>query len=238
MMFTIFDIIIFAIIAVSTIMGLYKGLLGIAINIVGFVASIVTAIFLFPYIKLAFTGHIENELLLSILSGTVSYVCSLFILTAITSRISSALSFISGGVFDRALGAFVGFLRGLVISTIIFTLIAIFSSGAYLKAQNLEVVISNLDSQKYPTWLINSKTSSYLEKMLRKFISFLPENALASIKLPNANMENDQNLGKGQDVIDNIKNRKEKDSSSVIDTSISIDKDSKDAEKDLIDNND
>ncbi len=44
MMFSIFDIAVFTVIAVSTIMGLYKGLLGIAINLAGFVASIVAAI--------------------------------------------------------------------------------------------------------------------------------------------------------------------------------------------------
>lgn len=235
MMFTIFDIIIFAIITLSTIMGLYKGLLGIAVNLLGFVASIVTAIFLFPYVKLAFTGHIENALLLSILSGTIAYVCSLFILTSITSRISGLLSGISCGFFDRTLGTLVGFLRGLLISTIIFVLIAIFSSGAYLKAQNVEEIISNINAEKYPTWLIDSKTTSYLERSLKKLLSLFSEDTLKSIKLPTPNTE------KNLDIIDAIKSRKGQDSTSSVVVPASIDKNlenAAEASEDLIDEND
>lgn len=198
MMFTVFDIIIFTIIAVSTIMGLYKGLLGIAINLAGFVASIVAAIFLFPYVEQVLKEHIGNSLLLSILSGTISYICSLFILTSITSRISSLLSFISYGFFDRALGVLIGFARGVLISTVIFALIVIFSSRAYFKAQTAEELMSNIDAEKYPVWLTDSKTSIYLENSLNKLISFLPEDTLKSIKFPNMDTK------KGQDAISSI----------------------------------
>lgn len=228
MMFTVFDIIIFTIIGVSTSMGLYKGLLGIAVNLVGFVASIVAAIFLFPYIKISFTGHIENALLLSMLSGTVAYVSSLFILASITSRISSLLSVISCGFFDRALGVLVGFVRGLLISTVIFALIVIFSSRAYLKAQNFEEVITNIDVLKYPTWLTDSKTSSYLEKSLNKLIFLFPEGTLESIKLPNTDVDKDQ------DIIDSIKTRKGQDVTSSIVGPVSIDENLEKAKKDLI----
>lgn len=228
MMFTVFDIVVFTIIAVSTVMGLYKGLLGIAINLLGFIASIVAAIFLFPYVKLGLTGHIENSLLLSILSAIIAYIGSLFVLTFITSRISSLLKVISGGFFDRALGSLVGFVRGVLISTVIFTLIVIFLSGAYLKAQNADEVISNIDSEKYPVWLTNSKTSDYLEKSLNKLISFLPEDSLKSIELPSTNTEKDQ------DIIDMINSEKEQDSGS----SVSIDEILENDTQELIDDND
>ncbi len=210
MMLTVFDIIIFTIIAVSTIMGLYKGLLGIAINLAGFVASIVAAIFLFPYVEQVLKEHIGNSLLLSILSGTISYICSLFILTSITSRISTLLSFISYGFFDRALGVLIGFARGVLISTVIFALIVIFSSRAYFKAQTAEELMSNIDAEKYPVWLTDSKTSSYLENSLNKLISFLPEDTLKSIKFPNIDTKKDQDIidvikiKKGQDAISSI----------------------------------
>ena len=205
MMFSIFDIAVFTVIAVSTIMGLYKGLLGIAINLAGFVASIVAAIFLFPYIHLALAKHIENELLLSILSGVISYVCCLFILTSITSKISDIFSAISNGFVDRTLGAIAGFFRGLIISTVIFALTAIFSSGAYLKAENGEEIISNLNAEKYPDWLNNSKTTEYLEILLKESLALLPENTLQSIKLPKP----EEKIEKGQEIIDSIKRKKE-----------------------------
>lgn len=205
MMFTIFDIAVFTVIAISTIMGLYKGLLGMAINLAGFVVSIAAAIFLFPYVQIALAKHVENELLLSILSGSISYVCSLFILTSITSKVSDVLSTISSGFFDRTLGTIAGFFRGLIISTVIFALTAIFSSGAYLKAENAEDIISNLNGEKYPDWLNNSKTTEYLEILLKESLALLPENTLQSIKLPKP----EANLEKGQEIIDNIKRKKE-----------------------------
>jgi len=205
MMFTIFDIAVFTVIAVSTIMGLYKGLLGMAINLAGFVASIAAAIFLFPYVQIALAKHIENELLLSILSGTISYVCSLFILTSITSKISDILSVISSGFVDRTLGAIAGLFRGLIISTVIFVLAAIFSSGAYVKAENVEEIVSNLNSEKYPDWLNDSKTTEYLEILLKELLALLPENTLQSIKLPKPEVK----VEKGQEIIDNIKRKKE-----------------------------
>ncbi|MBM3467405.1 MAG: CvpA family protein [Alphaproteobacteria bacterium] len=204
MMFTIFDIAVFTVIAVSTIMGLYKGLLGMAINLAGFVASIAAAIFLFPYVQIALAKHIENELLLSILSGTISYICSLFILTSITSKIGDILSVISSGFVDRTLGAIAGLFRGLIISTVIFVLAAIFSSGAYVKAENVEEIVSNLNSEKYPDWLNDSKTTEYLEILLKELLALLPENTLQSIKLPKPEVK----VEKGQEIIDNIKRRK------------------------------
>ncbi len=204
MMFTIFDIAVFTVIAVSTIMGLYKGLLGMAINLAGFVASIAAAIFLFPYVQIALAKHIENELLLSILSGTISYICSLFILTSITSKIGDILSVISSGFVDRTLGAIAGLFRGLIISTVIFVLAAIFSSGAYVKAENVDEIVSNLNSEKYPDWLNDSKTTEYLEILLKELLALLPENTLQSIKLPKPEVK----VEKGQEIIDNIKRRK------------------------------
>lgn len=205
MMFTIFDIAVFTVIAISTIMGLYKGLLSMAINLVGFAASIAAAIFLFPYVQLALTKHIENELLLSILSCTISYVCCLFILTSITSKISNILSAISSRFFDRTLGAIAGFFRGLIISTVIFTLTAISSSGAYLKAENVEDIVSNLNAEKYPDWLNNAKTAEYLEILLKESLALLPKNTLQSIKLPKP----EEKIEKGQEIIDSIKRKKE-----------------------------
>lgn len=184
MMFSIFDIAIFTVIAVSTIMGLYKGLLSIAITLIGFLASIVAAIFLFSDVHLALAKHIDNELLLSILSGVISYVSCLFIVTSITSKISDIFSSISNGFVDRSLGAIVGCFRGLIISTIVFTFTAIVSSGAYLKTTHGEEIISNLNAKNYPDWLNNSKTTKYLKILLKESLALLPHNILQSIKLP------------------------------------------------------
>jgi len=194
MMFTIFDITIFTIIIISTILGLYKGMLNIVINLLGFVASIVAAIILFPYIKALFIGHIENQLFASIFSGVVAYVISLVVLTFATSKVVALFNPISGGALDRSLGVVFGVLRGLIISVIIFTVVAVLSSGSYLKAQNSLELVSNLDTKKYPDWLSTSKTSDFLEGLLKSSILFLPEDTLKSITLPKTNIEKDEEI--------------------------------------------
>lgn len=194
MMFTIFDITIFTIIIISAILGLYKGMLNIVINLLGFIASIVAAIILFPYIKALFIGHIENQLFASIFSGVVAYILSLVVLTFVTSKVITLFNPISGGVFDRFLGVIFGVLRGLIFSAVLFTVVAVLSSGSYLKAQNGLELVSNLDTEKYPEWLSSSKTSNFLEGLLKSSVLFLPEDTLKSITLPKTNIEKDKEV--------------------------------------------
>lgn len=225
-MFTIFDIVIFVIVTVSAMSGLHKGLINMMVNLLGFIASIAFAIFLFPYIKFVLIGNVENELVISVLSGIISYICSLFVLTMITSRIISLLKGVSRGFFDRIFGLVVGGLRGILISLIVFAILATFVSGAYLKANNAEDLINELDEDKYPNWLASSKTTNYLQNLLKRSVSLLSEDALTSLKLPRAN--DDEN----EDIIDSIKKSKERDSSSV---TLPTDKDLEEQAKDLID---
>lgn len=225
-MFTIFDIVIFVIVTVSAMSGLYKGLINMVVNLLGFIASIVLAIFLFPYIKFALIGNVENELVISVLSGIISYICSLFVLTMITSRVIYLLKGVSRGFFDRIFGLVVGGLRGILISLIVFTILATFVSGAYLKANNAEDLINELDEDKYPKWLAKSKTTDYLQNLLKRSVSVLSEDMLTSLKLPRAN--DDEN----EDIIDSIKKSKERDSSSV---TLPTDKDLEEQAKNLID---
>lgn len=224
-MFTIFDITIFVIVTVSAMSGLHKGLVNLTINLLGFIASIILAILLFPYIKLVLIGNVENELLISILSGIIAYIFSLFVLTIITSKVSYLLKGISRGFFDRIFGLIAGALRGIIISVIIFAMLAVFVSGTYLKANNAEELLTELDEEKYPIWLVDSKTTDYLQNLLKRSVSVFPEDILKSIKLPKANEEEDQ------DIIDSIKKSKARDSSSI---TAPITKDLEEATKNLI----
>ena len=76
-----------------------------------------------------------------------------------------------------------------------------------MKAENGEEIISNLNAEKYPDWLNNSKTTEYLEILLKESLALLPKNTLQSIKLPKP----EANLETGQEIIDNIKRKKGED---------------------------
>lgn len=201
-MFTIFDIVIFVIVTISSMSGLHNGLLNIIVNLTGFIISILLALFVFPYIKSVLVGNLENELLVSVLSGIIAYICALFAVTILTSWISRLLKPISGGFFDRTFGLIVGILRGIALSVIIFAVIAVFVSGTYLKAKNAKELVLLLDREKHPSWLARSKTTDYLEDFLKRSISLMPDGFLESIKLPKVDNHEDG------DIIDSIKKSK------------------------------
>lgn len=211
-MLTIFDIIILTVLFASSIMGFYRGMLYITINLLGFVASIFVAVFLYPYIRIIFLGYIANDLVTSIGSGIISYIFSLVVFTFLTSKIVFLFKEISCGILDRFLGFIIGIIRGYIISLLIFGVVAVLGSGTYLKADKTEDIIYNLERDKYPEWLKNSVTIPYLENSLKTSISYIPKDFLDSIDT----LKDDRDVNQ----IDEIKNKKLNESRSVIEVPI------------------
>lgn len=207
MMFTIFDISIFTIIAVSTAFGVYRGMVNITISLIGFISSIILAIYLFPLIHHFLLGHVENHALVAIISGAFAYIFALVVTTLITAKAIALCSFMSCGGVDRALGLIFGLIRGLVVSIFVFALVAIISSGSYIKAENLNQIISNLNRDKYPEYLIKSKTTKFLELSLKKSITFIPQNIMEYNILPKP-PEIDKKIKDNIDIIEEIKEKK------------------------------
>lgn len=207
-MFTIFDIIILTILFASSIMGFYRGMLYITINLLGFIASILLAMFLYSYVRIIFSGYIANDLVTSIGSGVVSYIFSLVVFTFLSSKIVFLFKEISCGIFDRSLGFLIGIIRGYIISLLIFGVVAVLGSRTYLNADKTEDIIYNLEKDKYPEWLKGSVTIPYLEKSLKFSISYVPKDFLDSIET----LKDDKDVNQ----IDEIKKKKRNESKSVI----------------------
>ena len=208
MMFTLFDISILTIFIISSLLGLYKGIINITINLLGFVASIIAAIILYPYIRLVFEEYVTNELVTSIISGIVSYIISLIVFTFLTTKVVLIFDGIGRGSFDRFLGFVAGVIRGGVFVLIIFAIIAIFTAGTYSGAKKTEDLVGKLSSDDYPAWLKDSITTPYLEKILKSSMSFVPEEVWDYIKIPEKEEE--------EDIIEAIKKRKNKDKKSTL----------------------
>lgn len=206
---TIFDIITLSIIAVSSLLGLYRGFVHILVNLIGFIASVVAAIMLYPYVNILFIGHIENELGILVLSGAVAYIISLVFFTFLTSKTILLLKEHSRGIFDRISGLAAGAVRGVVFSVVIFVFIAVFTSGTYLKADNLHEAVANLKKEYYPVWLKESPSVRYYEDITKASISVMPPEWLESIKMPGTEKK-EENKG-DKDIIDSIKKKKNKD---------------------------
>jgi len=207
-MLTIFDIIILTILFASSIMGFYRGMFYITINLLGFIASIFAAMFLYPYMRIMLSGYIANDLVTSIGSGVVSYIISLVIFTFLSSKIIFIFKEISHGILDRFFGFIIGIIRGYIISLLIFGVVAVLASGTYLKADKTEDIIYNLEQDKYPQWLKDSVTIPYLEKSLKFSVGYIPKDFLDSIKIWKEDKDTNQ--------IDEIKKKKHKESRSTI----------------------
>lgn len=191
MTFTLFDILIITTISVSSLLGIYRGMVDITINLIGFVSSIVAAIILYPYTESLFASYVNNQLASSILSGVCSYIISLIFFTFLSSKILLLLSGVTKGPVDRSLGLFVGFVRGVLFSLMIFTSVAVFTSGTYFSAEKTEDVIFDLSSDEYPEWLKDSVSSEYLEKTLKDATKLIPSEVLNSIPLPKKTKKED-----------------------------------------------
>jgi membrane protein required for colicin V production len=216
MIFTLFDILILTILSISSFLGLYRGMISITINLLGFIASIFAAILLYPYIHILFSGYVDNELITSIASGVISYLVSLVFFTFLTSKIVLFFSGISKGVLDRLLGLGLGIARGALLALIVFGTVAIFTAGTYSDTKNSKDLIFNLSIDNYPDWLKNAITTPYLEKTLKSTASFVPDGIWNLIKIPHKASDGEE------DIIEAIKKRKTRDVTSSIEHPLNI----------------
>jgi uncharacterized membrane protein required for colicin V production len=201
MALTLFDIVVLTIISISSLLGLYKGMLQIVINSACFIASIVVAILLYPKVKVIFSSYFSNDLIISIASGISSYIFSLLVFTFISSSLKIMLSPISQGFLDRLLGIVAGVIRGTLISVVLFWVAAIFATGIHSKAESAEDLVFSLPRDEYPEWLKNAITTMYLESLLKSIAKLMPEDVLSNIEL-----QGSKDLDK-DDIVDEIKKK-------------------------------
>lgn len=185
MTLTLFDIVILTIVSISSLFGIYKGMIQIVINFLGFIASIFVAILLYPKVVVVFSTYFNNNLIISIASGVSAYIFSLIVFTFICSSLVMMVSVISKGWLDRLLGVVPGFVRGILISVILFWVLAIFATGAYSKARSLEDLVFNISQEDYPEWLKTAVVTPYLESILKDVVKLIPADILSNIELPN-----------------------------------------------------
>jgi membrane protein required for colicin V production len=209
MIFSLFDILIITILLISSILGMYKGIIDITINLLGFAASIVAAIIFYPYIHQLFAEYIDNELATSVISGIVSYIISLIVFTFLTSKVVLLFKDVGKGTFDKFLGLLAGVVRGGLLALIIFAITAIFTAGTYSKLEKAEDLVNKLSMEDYPVWLKDSITTPYLERTLKTIVSLVPEEFWEHLKFSDKTEDGD--------IIDAIKKRKDKDKKSIID---------------------
>jgi len=180
----LFDIIVAATGISSAILGLHKGLIRLSIGLICFFLSLISAYFIFPMVASAVAEHLKNEIAINVASGVVGYLVSMLFFAFVGSQLGKAVDGISGGLIDRILGFGAGVVRALIICSIIFGAIAIFTSDAYVNAKTASDISSKIDSSKYPKWLTESKSYSIIENSAKILCGMISEKQLKEIKLP------------------------------------------------------
>lgn len=180
----LFDIIVLAIVISSTLMGLYKGLIRLSISLISFCLSLTGAYFMLPIVETAVSEHIQNTIAVNITSGVIAYLISMLFFAFLGGQVTKMADGISGGLIDRLLGLVVGALRGLVICSGLFALIAVFASDAYVGAKMAKDVADKIDHDKYPKWLTGAATYDTIENSAKIFGGLISDKSLRAIKLP------------------------------------------------------
>ncbi|MCP5369878.1 MAG: CvpA family protein [Rickettsiaceae bacterium] len=194
MIFTFFDIVILSIILISTLLGFYRGMINIIVDIISMILILVLTVRCAPLVQSYLLIYLKNELI----SFIVTYIGIYLILSLSWSLILSKLTFLlvifKVPIVDSVLGSGLGLLRGVVISIIIYGAVAIITTGNYLKAINSYELVYDINQETYPDWLKKSETKTFLHFGWHMIIKLIPDNYLKSLDLPYAKAKNQEDI--------------------------------------------
>jgi membrane protein required for colicin V production len=119
---TVFDYLVFAIVAVSMLVGFMRGIVrevfALAVWIVAFVAARTFAVKMLPYIPTS----IETSSLRMMSAFLATFVIAFVLMMIVSALLTALLKRIGLGSADRGLGVLFGFMRGMAIALIIVLL--------------------------------------------------------------------------------------------------------------------
>ena len=138
----VFDLVIASLVTMSSIYGLYRGLIRELISLVAWVLAFFLAILFSPNLANLLDSAWAGETLRLIFSFSAIFVGVLIFSSFIQFIVRRFLSLVGLGSLDRFLGFVFGIARGVVISTILLVLF-------------IELFPTN-------SWVENSKVSTYL----------------------------------------------------------------------------
>lgn len=116
------DIIFLVIIALSSIMGVFRGLIREALSLVTWVGAIVVGSLLYDPMASLLTGVIDNTSLRNLSAFAILFVLTILVGTIIGNLLQKLIQAAGLGGVDRILGCIFGVLRGLIIISLVLLL--------------------------------------------------------------------------------------------------------------------
>jgi membrane protein required for colicin V production len=168
---TVFDLEIISIIAISVVFGLLRGLIKSTVSFVGWAISFVLAArFSESFIPL-FEKYAGNSDMANVISAAVLFLFFAIIIAILNSIIITVVSIICGGIIDRSLGLFFGFVRGCFLVSFAFYFMTIMWPSLDVKDRS-DVYE---DNYKLPKWAKNSESLLLLARGSNFISQYMPE---------------------------------------------------------------
>lgn len=119
------DLIVIAIILLSGLVALWRGLIREVLSLVGWVGAGLVTLWAFAYVRPYSRNLIDNPLLADLAAGVVLFVVSLVVFSVISGAIGNLVRNSSLNAIDRTLGFVFGLARGLVAIALVYLALAL-----------------------------------------------------------------------------------------------------------------
>ena len=157
---TLFDGIIIAVLAISSVLAFLRGFTNEVLSILAWVVAALAALWLFPYGTPIFHQFISPDWLAAVVSALVIFVVSYLVVAAFTARWAGRLLglFDQAETLDKTLGLLFGLVRGLLIVTVAYLFFA--------------WLVPNPAEQ--PDWIRNARLRPLVEKSAATLFTLAP----------------------------------------------------------------
>lgn len=127
------DIVFLVIIALSSIMGVFRGLIKEAFSLITWIGALVIGSLFYSPMAGLLDGMIDNSSLRNLSAFAILFVLTILVGTLVGNMLQKLIQAVGLGGADRALGALFGILRGLIIVSLVLlvTINFDFSSSWY-----------------------------------------------------------------------------------------------------------
>lgn len=153
------DLGLIAIVLVSALLSMLRGLTREVLAIASWGAAAAAAYYFYPIVLPHVTPYIQKAALAMAVSASLVFFVTLIVVSLITIKLSDAILDSKIGALDRSLGFLFGAGRGYLLCTIAFVFFA------WLVPQ-----------KSYPQWVENSKTKAWLMQTGEGLQAMLPQN--------------------------------------------------------------
>ncbi len=164
MPFTVLDLVVLGIVAVSALLAAVRGVTREVLAIVAWVVAAAVAWSFYPLLLPTVKQHVNSDTVALVTSIAAIFLVTLIVVSIITVKVSDVVLDSRIGAVDRSLGFLFGAARGFLICVIGWVFLAWLVQG------------------KVPDWAAQARTRPMLEKSGDALVAQLPENPEGFLK--------------------------------------------------------